>query len=565
MSRDPDFRALFQAAPNPYLVLTPELEIVAVSDAYLRATMTRREAILGRHLFEVFPDNPDDPAASGVSNLRASLERVRAHGVPDTMPVQKYDIRRPESEGGGFEERFWSPVNSPVFGPDRVLQYIIHRVEDVTEFVRLKQRGSEQEQKTQELRSRAEAMETEVYLRAQEVGAANRRLQDEIVERRRAEAEAAAANGAKSEFLSRMSHELRTPLNGIIGFAQLLELGQLTPDQQESVTHIVKGGRHLLMLINEVLDIARIEAGKLSISLEPVLVSDALAKAVDLVRPQAAARRVELAIAPVDDVHVTADRQRLQQVLLNLLSNAVKYNREGGAVTVSCARAPGSTDVHLHVRDTGRGIPRAMLGRLFTPFDRLDAEQAGYEGTGLGLALSCRLLDAMGGGISVDSVPGEGSTFSVRLPAAERPEARVGLVEPTIAVTGPGQLRGTILYVEDNIANVQLLERIVTLRPGMSLVTAMQGSQALELARAHRPGLVLLDLHLPDIPGEEVLARLRQDPQTRAIPVIVLSADATPARVERLLAEQVRAYLTKPLDVAQLLRTFDEVFAAPQR
>jgi signal transduction histidine kinase len=217
-----EFRCLFESAPGCYLVLDPELVIVAVSDAYLRATITRREDILGRGLFEVFPDNPDDPEATGVGNLRTSLDRVLQHRVPDTMAVQQYDIRRPDAEGGGFEVRHWSPLNTPVLGADGELVYIIHRVEDVTEFVRLQERGSEQQQ-------RNARMEAEILQRSKELQEANRKLR--------------AANAAKSEFLSRMSHELRTPLNAILGFAQLLELDELTDEQRDSLDHIMSGGR----------------------------------------------------------------------------------------------------------------------------------------------------------------------------------------------------------------------------------------------------------------------------------------------------------------------------------
>jgi signal transduction histidine kinase/ActR/RegA family two-component response regulator len=384
-------------------------------------------------------------------------------------------------------------------------------------------------------------------------------LATEVAERRAAEAAADAANRAKSEFLSRMSHELRTPLNAILGFGQLLEMGGDGNRDPESVQHILKAGRHLLALINEVLDIARIEAGRLSVSLEPVIAGEVITATLDLMRPQAAARRVQLpATVPAADVYVMADRQRLQQVLLNLLSNAVKYNTEGGTVALSCLTEPGSARVRIAIRDTGRGIPPEMLARLFTPFDRLDADSTAIEGTGLGLALSKRLVEAMGGTIAVDSRVGEGTTFSVDVAAAEAPAAAYeALANPREAATAPRATRGKILYVEDNVANIQLLQRIVSRRPGVSLMASMQGLSAIDLARAHGPGLILLDLHLPDIPGDEVLARLLKDPETRDIPVVILSADATPARIERLLAQGARAYLTKPFDVAELLALFD--------
>jgi signal transduction histidine kinase/CheY-like chemotaxis protein len=384
---------------------------------------------------------------------------------------------------------------------------------------------------------------------------AHAQLEAEIAERRRAEEAAATANRAKSEFLSRMSHELRTPLNGIIGFAQLLELDANGPEQRESVEHILKGGRHLLALINEVLDIARIEAGNLAISLEPVLASEVIRGAIDLIRPQAAGRGMKLLEGAGRDCYVTADRQRLQQVLLNLLSNAVKYNREHGTIAVSCAEAAPSR-ICLSVSDTGPGIAPEMMDRLFTPFDRLGAEQAGIEGTGLGLALSRRLVEAMGGTLAVESHLGEGTTFSVELAAAERPTVADGPPEENVPETTAGA-RGTLLYIEDNLSNLRLIERIMSRRPGVTLLSAMQGRRGLELARDHRPDVIILDLHLPDLPGTDVLANLHSDPRTREIPVVILSADATPGQITRLLAQGARAYLTKPLDVKELLTLLD--------
>jgi CheY-like chemotaxis protein len=280
--------------------------------------------------------------------------------------------------------------------------------------------------------------------------------------------------------------------------------------------------------------------------------------ALDLVRPQAAARRVRLPERLAGDRQVMADRQRLQQVLLNLLSNAIKYNREGGSIAVEHTDAP-SGRTRLAIRDTGAGITPAMLERLFTPFDRLGADQSGVEGTGLGLALSKRLVEAMAGSLGVESRPGEGTTCTIELPTAVRAEVPAAAAGDGVAVTERPCSRGTVLYIEDNLANLRLVERVVSLRPGVALLSAMQGRQGLELARAHRPDLIVLDLHLPDLQGTEVLARLVAEPDTRNIPVVILSADATPNQTARLLAQGAHAYLTKPLDVKALLTLFDEV------
>jgi signal transduction histidine kinase/ActR/RegA family two-component response regulator len=544
-----DFSSLFEAAPGLYLVLDPDLVIVAVSDAYLRATMTDRERILGRGLFEVFPDNPDDPEATGEGNLRASLARVARDRVPDSMAVQQYDIRRPEADGGGFEVRYWSPYNSPVLGPDGDLAYIIHSVEDVTEFVRLKELGSEQQQRTTSLQRDNARMEAETLRRSKDLQEANRRLR--------------AADEAKSEYLSRMSHELRTPLNAILGFAQLLEMDELRDEQRDSLGHILSASRHLLALINEVLDIAAIEAGRLPLSVEPVAVTDVVGEVLMLMRPLADQHRALLATNPSGACaeYVMGDRQRLKQILLNLVSNAVKYNREGGSVRVACEKLTGER-LSIKVIDTGHGIDPEALERLFVPFERLGSEQRGIEGAGLGLPLSRRLAEAMGGGLEVATTTGQGSTFSVELPVAERPAG----LEPPSPADAPARperderqgppLR--VLYIEDNPSNLELVERVVG-RRGVVLISAMRPTLGLDLAREHLPDLVLLDLHLPDLPGEEVLARLKADGRTAGIPVVILSADARPGLTTRLLEAGARAFLTKPLDVGELLRVLDEV------
>lgn len=938
-----DYQLLFESAPELYLVLAPDLTIVAVSDAYLRATMTRRDQILGRGLFEIFPDNPDDPAASGTRNLRASLEQVLASHVPDTMAVQKYDIRRPESEGGGFEERFWSPINTPVMNSSGELAYIIHRVEDVTDFIRLKERGS--------------SMEAEIYLRAQEVAEANRQLSaanrtlgtlydktreldrlkteffanvshelrtplalilgpaealaaspgvaddarrhldvivrnallllkhvndlldvskleagtlplcyaevdlaalvtltagsfgslagerhldfvvevdgpmaaqvdpdkfqrivmnllsnafkftpahgrvrcslqcvdsdvllevadsgpgipaehrghvferfrqleggssrkhggtglglaivhefvalhrgtvavgvapeggalmtvrlprlapdeaaveapgpetplvdgrfataefgtagitapvaadapqntgrplvlvvednpelnhfirhslapdyrtaaafdgkeglrraqelmpaliisdvmmpemsgDELVQALRAtpgfehvpilllsakaddefrlrllgsgandyvlkpfsmdELRARARNliditaartaaeratKAKTDFLSRMSHDLRTPLNAIMGFAQVLALDALAPEQHDSLRHILRGGRHLLDLINEVLDIARIEGGQLSLSPEPVAVGEIVQHAVDLIRPLATSRGLTIDVDTPPDLHVRADRQRLNQVLFNLLSNAVKYNRDGGVVRVA-AHPADAAQVAIVVADTGTGILAEKLSLLFTPFERLGAEQSGVEGTGLGLALVKGLVEAMQGSVAADSVVDRGTTLTLLLPRSDPAAVKEEvLAETSRPDTGAS---GTVLYVEDNLSNLHLMRRLLARRPGVELLHAPDGRTALAMLRERRPDLILLDLHLPDGPGEDVLRRVWENPATRSIPVAVLSADATPAQRRRLIACGARTYITKPIDIGEVFKLIDDALS----
>ncbi len=386
-----------------------------------------------------------------------------------------------------------------------------------------------------------------------------RRVEERTRELSDATAEADRANRAKSEFLSRMSHELRTPLNAILGFAQLLEMDALPARQDESVDQILRAGRHLLGLINEVLEISRIEAGRLQLSLEPVPVSETLRAAMELIRPSATPLRVSIATDAIDErLHVLADRQRLQQVLLNLLSNAIKYNRPDGTVRASCERV-GDERLRISVADTGQGIAADKLDRLFTPFDRMGAEGSAVEGTGLGLALSKALVEAMGGTLYVQSQPGVGSTFSVELQVVAAPVAVAACLPARPSPAGHAHASPrTILYIEDNLSNLRLIQSILSQRPGVSVLSAMQGRVGLDLARAHGPDLILLDRHLPDISGDQVFVQLRADPRTRDIPVVVLSADAMSSELRRLLDAGVRAYLTKPLDVRQLLEVIDE-------
>jgi CheY-like chemotaxis protein len=384
---------------------------------------------------------------------------------------------------------------------------------------------------------------------------------------RQAQAEADAANRAKSEFLSRMSHDLRTPLNAVLGFAQVLELDELSTDQRDSVNQILKGGRHLLELINEVLDIARIDAGRLPISLEPVAMAEVGQEVLALIAPQATARNIELdnRLDAADERHVLADRQRRKQVLLNLLSNAVKYNRAGGRVTLTCD-APAAGHLRLIVRDTGYGITPADLARLFIAFERLHADQQGVEGTGLGLALSKRLVEAMGGSVGVESTAGVGSTFWIKLPIAEdRPvEPSEPDALPSAAASAAAAPVRTVLYIEDNLSNTKLMERILAPQPHIRLLTAIQGRLGLELAREHQPDLILLDLHLPDVPGLEVLRHLKGDPHTQAIAVVMRSADAMGRQVERLQEAGAHTYLTKPLDVRHFLHVVNERLSQSQ-
>lgn len=391
----------------------------------------------------------------------------------------------------------------------------------------------------------------------------------DVTERRRSEEMAREAesavrmNIAKTQFLDRMSHELRAPLNSVLGFGQLLSMDNLTPSQKENVNQITRSGNRLLAMVDEVLDTTSLESGNLSLSIQAIPVSQSIAEAAALVALVASDRGVTLETpGDASTTWVFADSARLRQVLLNLMANAVKYNRVGGHVTVTAESTQGG-QARIAVEDTGPGIAPEMMGRLFTPFDRLGAEQSGVDGAGLGLALSRQLAEAMGGRLSASSEVGIGSRFSIELPIAA-----AGSFEADVTLGGgeweeaESHPEYVVLYVEDQLSNLDLMERIFERRPQISLLTAMQGQLGLEIARQERPDLVLLDLNLPDISGEEVLKRLRQDPRTAEVTVVVLSADTTDMSIKRMLAAGAFDYLTKPIDVGKLLALVDERLAA---
>ena len=758
-----DCLALLQSIPGANLILDLDLVIVAASDEYLSVTMTTRRQLIGRPLFEVFPDNPEDPQADGARNLRASLDLVRESGRRHTMAVQRYDIRPPS---GDFEVRFWDPTNVPVVDDVGRMRFIIHHVRDVTSqhrlhaalvrrdldsvartslldviaeaspdpmkvidrdlviteanhavvemlgvparerlghsvldvvhpddlehadielrrlvdlrtdqvvtlryrirhadghYVAVEARGrslrdtsgepigavlnerditATVEAETALTRSVAtiqgildSAIDTiaildqdltivsvnheitdltgheveevqgvtafqnvhpddrttvlavfrdlfangstvnvryrnrhvdgrwvTVEVRARPLHRTEGDLRAVLVARdvtenvilenalRSAKAEAERANRAKSEFLSRMSHELRTPLNSVLGFTQVLQREEHLAEQEESLDYIYRAGLHLLDLINEVLDISRIESGTMSVSLESVAIEDLTHDCLALVAPQAQANDVRLVHRRDGAHYVRTDQQRATQVILNLLSNAIKYNRRDGSVTVTYEER--SEWLRLSVTDTGNGIRPEDFTSLFEPFERLEAEFGNVEGTGLGLALSKGLVEAMGGELGMTSTLGEGSTFWVEFPIVTAPILDLDDTQTPMAVQGGGTGSSTLLYVEDNFANLKLVERLLRHRHDVRLLSATKGTLGFELAQQHLPQLILLDIHLPDVSGHDLLKRLRADPRTATIPVVIVSADATAGQLRRLMSAGAQDYLTKPLKVS---------------
>ena len=542
---------LFESLPGLFLVLTPDLKIVTASDAYLKATMTKREDLVGSSLFEAFPDNPDDRATTGGSNLRASLDRVRQTAAANTMAIQKYDIRRPD---GSFEERYWSPINSPVLGADRRIEYFIHRVVDVTEFVRQKSHSASNAIGPL---TRVEQMEAEIFHNSQQLQVANQQLHDANAQLLQAKAE--AANRAKSTFLSTMSHEIRTPMNAILGYAQLmLRDPGLGTDAKANLKIIGRSGEHLLALINDVLDMSKIEAGRTELNPATFNLSRLLndLSAMFRLRAEAKALRFEMSVDGESVPYVVADEGRMRQVLINLLGNAVKFTRLGRIklhVTLEQRKGP-QLWLSACVEDTGPGISDEEQRKLFEPFSQTSRGVHSQEGTGLGLAISRKYARLMGGDVTVTSTPGSGSVFRFEIPI--RPgDAGVAVkrsaTRRVIAIRA-GQGAPKILVVDDHTENRDWLMKLLT-SIGFSVRGAPDGEAAIRRWEEWNPRLILMDVHMPVMDGLEATRRIRADPRGKETVIVVLTASAMDDERRAVFESGANDFLTKPCREDELL------------
>ncbi len=510
--------SLFESLPGLFLILTPELKIVSASDAYLEATMTTRAELIGHGVFEVFPDNPDDIDATGVSNLRASLDRVRKTAAPDTMAIQKYDIRRPD---GVFEERYWSPINSPLLGADGRIEYLIHRVEDVTDFMRQK---SPPASDAVQLRSRMQQMEAEIFNNSQQLLAANQQLLDANAQLLQAKSDAEAANRAKSTFLSTMSHEIRTPMNAILGYAQLmLRDPGLGMDAKTNLKIIGRSGEHLLGLIDDVLDMSKIEAGRTELNPAAFNLSRLLhdLAAMFRLRAEAKALRFQM-LADVEAVpYVVGDQGKIRQVLINLLGNAVKFTQLG-QIQMHVTWEQREADqlwLSARVEDTGVGIANEEQKKLFEPFSQVRTGLDSLKGTGLGLAISRKYARLMGGDITVTSKPGVGSVFQFEMPI-ERGDPAVAVRQSAlrrVTAVSAGQEAPKVLVVDDHPENRDWLMKLLA-SVGYSVQGADNGEAAISNWEQWNPRLILMDLHMPVMDGLEATRRIKADPRGRETP-----------------------------------------------
>ena len=545
-------QGMFESLPGLFLVLTPDLKITAVSDALLDATMTRRADLVGRNIFEIFPDNPVDPGTTSAHTLRASLDRVLQTGAPDTVAVLKYAVRRPD---GVFEERYWSLTNSPVLEKHGV-DFIIIRSVDVTEYVLEKSRSGANPAK---VLTRMEQMEAEIFQNAAALQAANRQLHDANARLLQAMSDAEAANRAKSTFLSTMSHEIRTPMNAILGYAQLmLRDASLGTDAKANLEIIGRSGQHLLALINDVLDMSKIEAGR--IELDPVTfnVRALLDDLAGLFRLRAGVKALgfEMLVDGETVAYVLADQGKIRQVLINLLGNAIKFTNSGQVelhITLG-RRQAGQLWFSACVADTGPGISAEDQENLFEAFSQGRRVLGNQEGTGLGLAISRKFARLMGGDLTVASSPERGSIFRFEVPI------QVGDAALAVHHSAPRRVAGLragteapkVLVVEDRLENRDWLMKLLT-AVGFTVRMAANGVAAIRAWEEWSPRLILMDVHMPVMDGIEATRKIKAHPRGKETVIIALTASAMDEDQRAAVAGGTDEFLAKPVREDELL------------
>lgn len=547
-----DFRAIVAGLPGLFVVMDKDLKIVEVSDAYNVATMTRRQNMLGKTMLEVFPDNPEDPTADGEHNLRTSLEHVLKSGLPDTMAVQKYDIRKPPEEGGGYEERYWTPINSPILGPNGQVRYIVHQAQDVTEFMRLKQHETEQSKHNEGLSQRTIQMQAEILERTREVASASAQLKTSNRALEAARIKAEAANLAKSAFLATMSHEIRTPMNGVLGMASLLRRTQLDAKQRDFLDKIQTSGEHLLAIIDDILDFSKIEAGKIQLSIHDFVLQDLLSETWTLVGERARAKELEQkTLCARPELILRGDKTRLMQALVNFMGNAVKFTACGG-VTLGCHVLEESSQGYLlrfEVTDTGIGMTEEQQGRVFDAFEQADSSiSRRYQGTGLGLAITKRIAELMDGETGVHSVPGQGSTFWMTCRLAKgkdaRPLLRTG-VETAETILTRDYTGRRVLVIDDEPINREIMVALLE-DTGLIIEEAENGKEAVSMLQQGGHDIVLMDMQMPELDGLGATKALRATPGLEKLVIIAMTANAFDDDRLRCLSAGMNDFIAKP-------------------
>lgn len=574
-----DYRLIFESLPGLYLILLPNLHIAAASEAYLNTTKTKREEIMGRGVFEVFPDNPSDPDATGVSNLRDSLELVLKDRAPNTMAVQKYDVQLPESQGGGFEVRYWSVVNIPVLDKKGEVCYIINRVEEVTEFMRLKNMGNEQDKLTNDLRNLTASMETEIYQRAQEIQTSNKkliRLNDELTQReeeiRQVYKRLFDMDQLKSQFFANVSHELRTPLTLIIGPTRtLLKQNSMDVSQRYLLETIERNSYTLLKHVNDLLDVSKLEAGKMTLNYSSVNLSRLVQNIAAHFDSVAKERNIEFELNMPESCPAQVDAPKIERVVLNLISNAFKFTPDSGKI--QCSLNLSGTSVWISIGDSGSGVPVSQRELIFEKFRQgEEGDSRSFGGTGLGLSIAKDFVTLHLGSIQVYDSPLGGALFKVQLPLgapeqvaesnwASNEENQFALVSTInefkeIELKDPGKSNSfsgkpKILIVEDNPE----MRRYIfdTLSSEFHLIIANDGKQGLEKTIREKPNLIITDVMMPNMSGDQMVREIRQLPEFANTSIIFLSAKSDQNFRIKLLQEGAQDYLIKPFTPEELI------------
>jgi PAS domain S-box-containing protein len=582
MREEPDYKHLFESAPGLFLVLDPDLHIIAASDAYCQSTLTRRDEILGRRLFDVFPDNPDDPSADAIRNTRASLNRVLQSRQTDVMVIQRHDVRRPESEGGAFEVRYWSPINSPVLNPDGSLAYIIHRVENVTDFVLLKERGFEQVKLTDELRERAVQMQADLYSRSREVADASLKLKQANEELARLNEKARELDQLKNTFFAHVSHELRTPLTLILGPVDR-QMGRTDMDEpmRRDLQVVQRNARLLLKHVNDLLDIARLDAGRMHMHFARTDLVALARRVASCFEVLAADRNLHYVVHTPVAISGEVDGEKVERVLFNLLSNAFKFTPQGGTVSLTLEERAGRAG--FIVQDNGPGIPEGLREAVFERFRQgQDGTERPHDGTGLGLAIVREFVALHQGSVCVSEAPGGGARFRVDMPLAAPPGVQVAETAPVSddasAVFVPAEPRrdpsasasreadgdaARVLIIEDNPEMNDFLARMLS--PHYRVSRAFDGLEGLEKALEDPPDLIIADIMMPKMSGDRMVEQMRRHRKLDDVQVVMLTAKADDDLRIKLLRQGIQDFINKPFSAAELIARVDGLLAQRRR